>query len=139
MPSEISHPNIAKITRQIDHIEVMYYAREFYEAWYLTILLLEGLKPADKKKHGWIKIMRELNYAMRRVKTERFLNAPDAQIKRAMLAARLDMNFHSRLMSILWDCKMSTAGAYEYYDPTGGKSSDKVVVEIGERDTTNIR
>lgn len=102
-------------------------------------MVMRGLKPEHKRTETYIKLYREIQYAIRRVNSDRFLNAPDAEVKRVMLAARLDMDFHSRFMSLMWDCKMLSEGAYSFFDPSEDKDSDKVKIGLGKRDTTGIR
>ncbi len=139
MSSKTSHPNIAKITRQIELIDYYYLDSRFYDAWAAISMVMRGLKPQHKRTDDYTKLYREIQYAIRRVNSDRFLNAPDAEVKRIMLAARLDMDFHSRFMSLMWTCKMLSEGAYSFFDPSSDKDSDEVKLSLGERDTTGIR
>ena len=135
----VSHPNIAKITRQIELVDAYYLHLHFYDAFHAIRVIMCGLKPEHKRLDDYKKLLEEIEYSIRRVNQIRYLNTPDSTVKRMSLASQLDNDFHSRFMSLLWDCNMLSEGAYEFFDSTEGKDPDKVVIDLGDRNTTGIR
>lgn len=138
MSKGTSHPNIAKLVRQIEQIDLLYMNDLYYDAWRAMRVVLRGLKPMTKEDKKCKSLLKALDYSINRLDSIFVRNFPDAQVKRISLARNIDANFQSRFMDVLWGAKMLSDGGYYFFDPSGGKTSDSVVIERGERDTSRI-
>lgn len=139
MSKGTSHPNIAKLVRQIEIIDAYYMNDHIYDAWRAMLVLLRGLKPKHKGESSTKSLIKSLDYAAKRVDSLRVRNYPDAHFKRATLARQLDKDFQSRFMDVLWAANMLSDGGYSFFVPAGKKDSDTVEIKKGDRNTTSIR